>query len=263
MGALGERLRQARVDRQVTLQDAQRETRIHRRFLEALENEDIAALPAPVYTRGFIRTYADYLDLDPEAMVDLFHSIRGREGPPLIQPATTRIITPRPVSMRLLGIGTVSLVAVLLIGYMWSQYNSFVESVREADATPTPRATVQAAASPLPAGSFVGPAGSPGPGGVGSPVGLSPAPSPTPAPTPVRGVHVETRVTERTWLAVWVDNQSVLAQEVPAGFSQTFSGDQSVRMRVGNAAGVSVVVNGTSQGALGARGQVIDASWGR
>src|SRR5215208_733459 len=104
MGALGERFRQARLDRHVSLQDAQRETRIHRRFLEALENEDISALPATVYARGFIRTYATYLGLDPEPMVDLFHSMRGRDEPPQIVSATARINNPRPISTRIIGI---------------------------------------------------------------------------------------------------------------------------------------------------------------
>ena len=74
---------------------------------------------------------------------------------------------------------------------------------------------------------------------------------------------MEVRATERTWLAAWVDNQPVMAEEVPAGFTRTFTANQAVRMRVGNAVALSVVVNGVTQSALGARGQVIDASWGR
>ncbi len=56
MGTFGDTLREAREDLGVSLADAERETRISRRYLEALESEDEAALPAGVYTRGFIRT---------------------------------------------------------------------------------------------------------------------------------------------------------------------------------------------------------------
>ena len=61
---LGETLRQARLDKGVSLADAARDTRIRRSYLEALEAEDLAALPPPVYTRGFLRTYAEYLGLN-------------------------------------------------------------------------------------------------------------------------------------------------------------------------------------------------------
>src|SRR3954447_18198618 len=64
MGSIGETLRQARIDKGVSIADAERATYIRRRYLEALEADDYAALPASVYTRGFIRTYAEYLGLD-------------------------------------------------------------------------------------------------------------------------------------------------------------------------------------------------------
>jgi cytoskeletal protein RodZ len=265
MGALGDRFRQARLDRHATLQDAQRETRIHRRFLEALENEDIATLPAPVYTRGFIRTYSEYLGLDPEMMIGLYHVFRGEEEPLAIQAATTRIANPKPISMRLLGIGTGVILFVLLLGYLWSQYNSFVESVRQVDATPTPRSGLIPVPSPVATPLVVGPAASPvpSPGAPGgSPEPITPI-TPVVAATPVRGVQVDVRITERTWLAVWVDGQSVMAEEVRPGYTRTFTAEQSVRMRIGNAIGVAVTVNGSAQGALGARGQGIEANWSR
>jgi cytoskeletal protein RodZ len=264
MGALGERFRQARLDRQATLHDAQRETRIHRRFLEALENEDIASLPAPVYTRGFIRTYSEYLGLDPDVMIDLYHVFRGPDEPLAIQSATTRISNPKPISIRLLGIGTGVVFLLLLVGYLWSQYLAYREGVLQAEATATPRSGIIPVPSPVVTtvgpGSVASPIASPS-APVGSPEPL--AAVPVPIPTPIRGVQVDVRITERTWLAVSVDGQQVIAEEVRPGYTRTFNADQSVRMRVGNAIGVSVTVNGSAQGALGARGQAIEASWGR
>ena len=143
--------------------------------------------------------------------------------------------------------------------------SDLVESVRQVDATQTPRPTLGGAAG-LPSTPLIV-----GPGSASSPVVMatvSPLPgiqSPVPAvaPTPTRGVQVEVRAVDRSWLAVWVDAQPVLEEEVRPGFSRTFSGDRSVRMRVGNAAAIGVTVNGITQGPLGARGQVIDAFWGR
>src|SRR5262249_7627261 len=47
---------------------------ISKRYLEALERGDFSRLPAPVFTRGFIRAYAGYLGLDPEEMVNAYLS---------------------------------------------------------------------------------------------------------------------------------------------------------------------------------------------
>jgi len=69
---IGVELRDARLARGVTIDDAQRATRISRRYLEALEAEDFAALPAPVFARGFLRSYAQFLGIDPTELVSRF-----------------------------------------------------------------------------------------------------------------------------------------------------------------------------------------------
>lgn len=59
--SVGEILQRARSDRGGTIDEASRVTKIPRRYLEALEQENYEILPAPVYTRGFLRSYAGYL----------------------------------------------------------------------------------------------------------------------------------------------------------------------------------------------------------
>lgn len=93
MGELGRLLTQARLARGLTLEAAERETRIARRYLEALEREDFSALPAPVFARGFLRSYSQYLGLDPAQVLPLMPRDSpdprisplpevGREAPP-------------------------------------------------------------------------------------------------------------------------------------------------------------------------------------
>ena len=69
---LGETLQRARQARGITVEDAERATRIPRRYLEALEQENFAILPAPVYARGFLRSYSGYLGLDPVELLPFF-----------------------------------------------------------------------------------------------------------------------------------------------------------------------------------------------
>ena len=81
MRALGEEFRAAREARGLSLSDVAEHIHIRSVYLQALENEDWSAIGAPVYTRGFIRTYARFLGLDPESAVQRFNE-SGSGAPP-------------------------------------------------------------------------------------------------------------------------------------------------------------------------------------
>jgi len=72
MGELGNTLSRARRARAISLEDVERDTRVSRRYLQALENEDFSVFPAPVYARGFLRTYSRYLGLNPDELIRVF-----------------------------------------------------------------------------------------------------------------------------------------------------------------------------------------------
>jgi len=261
MGTFGDTLRQAREDLGVSLADAERETRISRRYLDALEDEDEATLPAAVYTRGFIRTYCRYLGLNPDGMLELFGPRKALDKHVEVRPIPAELHSSSSVPVRPVVMLAGVVLSLLLAGYLWSQYTSFVESVGQLPTAPTsrgaPTATVPAVVrSPGPSPSPVLAQPSP----PIPPIGLA---SPGPVATPARGLVAELSVIERSWVEVWVDGRSVLAETLPSGVSRSFTAETQVRMRVGNAGGVQVTVNGTLQGPLGARGQAVDASWGR
>src|SRR3989440_2753668 len=77
MSKLGEQLRAQRERKGITLEQAAGDTRIREKFLKALEDGDYQSLPGAVYTKGFLRNYAEYLDLDPEELVTLYNTERG------------------------------------------------------------------------------------------------------------------------------------------------------------------------------------------
>jgi transcriptional regulator with XRE-family HTH domain len=83
MPELGKILSNARVDRGLTLEDCERDTRISKRYLDALEREDWKIFPAPVYSRAFLRTYAQYLNLDPAELMRQFQALTAE---PEVQP---------------------------------------------------------------------------------------------------------------------------------------------------------------------------------
>ncbi len=74
---IGDSLRRARAERGLGFDAVSDATKIRVRYLRALEAEDWSALPAPAYARGFLRTYASYLGLDADALVEEFRRTVG------------------------------------------------------------------------------------------------------------------------------------------------------------------------------------------
>lgn len=72
MIGLGRMLEEARTARGAALEQVERETRISKRYLVALEAEEFGSFPAQGQARGFLRLYAQYLGLDPAEMLALY-----------------------------------------------------------------------------------------------------------------------------------------------------------------------------------------------
>lgn len=280
----GEALRQARRARELSLEDAERETRIPLKYLAALEDQEYGPLPTLVYARGVLRAYATFLDLDPEPLLEQFRPPRAREERNLIRPAMSLAGAGSAISWSALG--SVLLVVAVLLGvaalgvYLYGQYVALSDTMQAPEPraarggldvpeplvapwTPLPRPTP----SPLPEPTAVveEPAGAVAEGPTAGPGTPAATPSAAPAATarPSAAVAVEARVVERSWVQVWSDGRQVFAETVAPGTTRTFTANDSLQMRVGNAGGVQVVVNGEPQGRLGASGQAVDVSWGR
>ncbi len=112
-------LSQARLARGLTLEDAEHSTRISRRFLIALEEHDYSVFPAPVYARGFLRTYCRYLGVDPEQqLAELPAGWTGTAQNTQLTPVSTR--GPIAFNVKWLVAGAL-IVAVIGIGLFLSR----------------------------------------------------------------------------------------------------------------------------------------------
>jgi hypothetical protein len=78
---IGRALRSAREHRGKSLEEAGRETRVRTDYLDALEREAFEMLGSDVYVRGFLRSYAKYLGLNHEKVVDAYERVYGRPKP--------------------------------------------------------------------------------------------------------------------------------------------------------------------------------------
>ncbi len=243
---MGEVLREARYRRGVSLEEAESQTNVRKKYLVALEDDDYSQLPAPVYARGFLEIYAEFLGVDPNYASRLYQP-PGRTPP--AEPLRSVSAFSEGSGFPIHALGVVALVAlgIAAVFYLYAQYLEFSAN---SDEVVTSRPT----AAPTATG-FV--------------VVVLPTPTattvPTPSPTPVRSVEVMVVATERTWLRVVADGQStpLFEGELQAGNTRTWTARDRIDMRVGNAGGVEVTVNGLRQGKLGASGEVKNVTWGR
>jgi len=129
MDSIGETLRAARHTKQVALEDVARATKIKIDTLEKLEADDFTALAAPMYTKGFLKIYADYLGIDSAGLVAAYLKSQGglrRQGLQLETEATLRSRRSGelelPVGTVIRAVAVISAVAVLgVAGYqLWA-----------------------------------------------------------------------------------------------------------------------------------------------
>jgi cytoskeletal protein RodZ len=117
---IGQALREARAARGVELSEAERVTKIRTKFLRAMEEDRWEDLPEPVYARGFLSTYAQFLGLDDAPLVEEYRrSVEGAQEPEPIPQGVVRRGTlsgrRAPTPRGVLTGGLVALVAVGLV----------------------------------------------------------------------------------------------------------------------------------------------------
>lgn len=147
--AVGERLRAAREEKGLSLEDVAAQTRIPRRHLESIEVADWDRLPAPTYTIGFARNYASVVGLDRAEVADQLRSEMGG-----YRPATTAEVfepaDPARTMPKGLVIGAIAAVILLVLLMSWLSNRSLEQSDEPANApaaatTPAPQPQAPAA----------------------------------------------------------------------------------------------------------------------
>lgn len=266
---IGDALRAARAQTGVTLADAAAETRIRESYLAALEDEHFEHLGGDVYVKGFLRSYARYLGIDPEPLVEAYRSHHqevddwgSMTSEPVASPPEPR----RPIAV------IVTVLAVLIVGGL--AYLGFQgEADTEADDVAAPDPVEEETTEP---------------------------PDPDPEPTDVEqddepgdedaeaaeddGGDDEDETEDEgdedaeadddpsleneviltfsvvgggSWARVTVDGTPVAEGLYDPGFSETFEGDE-VLVRIGDAGSAEVEVNGEDLGDIGGSGQVVE-----
>jgi cytoskeleton protein RodZ len=284
---VGAVLRAAREEQGLTLAQVEEATKIRLRFLQALEENDYSILGGDIYIRGFLKNYATFLGLDVNELLPPSENVV-----PIVAPSANREteILSLPLRDTSFPFGRLFLMvaAFILLGvaayYLWQPAQRAMLLERFSAYLPLPTPSVTA----IPAGvgvsstatiaeptvtqaSAAGPDSTPTSTPV--PTATLPPRTPTPdltataeptnTPEPVRGIVLGVRVTAPSWTQVYLDNSDTAVMERTLNEGEIFewTGQESVFLRLGNAGGVIVTLNGQELGTLGEPGSVVNRFW--
>ena len=247
LASFGEELRREREIRGISLKEISDATKISKRFLEALERNDHKTLPAPVFTRGFVREYARYVGLNSEEMVNRYNFAAANddriEKPPQVEKyakVPPKDISPKPSPKR--GIPPVYakvngnlialvLIAAALVAIAWYA----IQRKQRIDAAE--------AAQPIP---------------VATPKTTAAVPADTKPAVDDAALRMVIEADGSSWLELHADDDRVFYGDFEAGMRKEFEAKEQFRFaRIGNAAGLRITVNGVPVPRLGEEGEVV------
>jgi cytoskeletal protein RodZ len=248
LASFGEELRREREIRGISLKEISDATKISKRFLEAIERNDHRTLPAPVFTRGFVREYARYLGLNAEEMVTRYNYAavgddrieQSSHLQQLAKPATTEAKgIPRARIDRNVVLLFVIVIALSLMTW-WAL--RFKREARAEVAVDTASAVpVKPHVASLP-----------------SPPQAATTTSAPPTTAHDDLLHLTLDLTDDSWITLDADGKTVISDELQRGDHRTFDAHDSFRFKtIGNAGGVALTINGVRIGPLGKDGKVL------
>jgi cytoskeleton protein RodZ len=292
MTSIGETLRRERIKRKLDLQGVSSELKISARMLEAIEAEDFGKLPGGVFARSFVRQYARLLGLDED---EISTELQRILEPQSVNPSQAQslgkqpdIPLPRVEAWEAVGDKTsrgskvlpplAMVVVVMLVCsgiYSWWQH-----SHRPGTARPTVTAPTEAANTPAPSQpQSANPAPSPEPSAaadrknetppeteVAKPASQAPstgqaqsathssAAASIPASPAV--IRVEMTAVEPVWVSAHADGKYLFSATLQANESRTAEATGTVTLKLGNAGGIRISVNGKPIGPVGPKGQI-------
>ncbi len=265
----GESLKKSRQEKGLTPKDVAEATRIPAHIIEDLESGNESRMPAPVYVKGFIRAYARELGLDEEQLLQEYGDSRVLEGEPLS--LAVSIGTEKPSShLAVLVLALVFAVLLLAGGY----YFFYKSEEPTAQITPEPVVRVEPVKKEVlkqeeeaaSAAIEEAPAGQESDSQPESAVSSEPAPvkeeikkaGVEPEETAVTGGGhtLEVLATEETWLRIYIDDEKIAQYLLRPGQTMSWQAKNQFKLRLGNAGGLKVVLDGRPLPPLGISGQV-------
>ncbi len=289
MPSFGEKLKQEREKRNITLEQISSATKIGTRMLQALEEDKFNQLPGGIFNKGFVRAYARVVGLDEDQTVADYLQASG-DAPPISTEIAAREDSVRENAERVSrleasadtparqlpwGLFAAVLLVIALALSLWSRRQR--EHARQS-LHPAPTNTgQQSPAQPLSSErSAEGSSGSAARaveerGTSSSPIMAAPAagsassavPQKPKVSAPAPGEFaVLIKAREESWISITADGRTITSELLPAGSERTVHGRKEVIVKAGNAGGVDFQFNGKKLDIGGEYGEVKTVTFG-
>ncbi len=262
---VGDTLRRERERQKLSIKDIEKATSIRALYIEAIENSENDKLPGEVYTKGFIKNYANFLNLDGESLVREYReeispmpavADKKSDGDGAVEQSTeAQKAAPAPRATRaqqssddgnrksMMAIAAV-LVCAIVGGLMYYFSSANGGEVATAPIEQT-KAVEQQAATPEPQ----------------QPASTNVATSVASAAPSTDGVNLEAKFSDRCWTKVTVDGVVAYEGTAEQGQSLSWKANDRIDVTAGNAGAIEFVENGVNLGIAGAVGDVIDKTF--
>ena len=278
----GERLKRERELRGIKLEEISESTKIGKRNLVALEEEEFDQLPGGIFNKGFVRAYAKFLGLDEEQAVnDFLAASANYDQPAALQPLGSPLgsmvkpaVMPSDDAIRRKDLrwAWAAIIALLALGlWFFASHGGFqrlrqrvrgASSVPEVNAAASDVAVPQTSASAAPnspTGTVVAKTvDSSLAASAGAARGASPnkTASPSLKPASTDAVLLRIHATEESWISVKTDGVPVADSLLRSGETRQFQGAKEVTLRAGNAGALELWLNGKPLPVLGKEKEV-------
>jgi cytoskeleton protein RodZ len=292
MTSIGETLRRERQRRNLDLPKIAGELKISVRFLEAMEEDDFGKLPGGVFTKSFVRQYADFLGLDSDEMAAevarivepepvVAESPGKKPDVPGIQLEMSendwQSVRERPAPLPSWFKAGMLLVALMLVCsgvYWWFQRPRHPVVAHETPSAPKvspvaetvnptpppvvapPAAAPSSTAPPSPTEDSTEAAAKPASGEPTTVEAASTSAGPNPAPNPNATVRVGITADEAVWIRAEVNGKYQFSGTLQPHETRNIDADGEVTLRLGNAGGATITLNGKPVGEVGPKGQI-------
>jgi cytoskeletal protein RodZ len=247
--SLGSMISEARKDAGLSIDDLSAATNIRTTLLRDIEDNNFSQCGGETYARGHLRNIAIKLNIDPQVFLTVFEDEQMRVDRTMQDLLIENNVMREPKEVRKVSwkvLITISVASLLVAG--------LAQIIVSSDSTPDIPVATQETPTP-----------SPSPEATTEPSATQEV-VPTDEATISTGQGVEvifTATRARSWLFVSDSSGRVLfSGQISVGVTKTFSADLSLNLKIGNAGGVDLTVNGRKIDSLGADGQVVSVSYG-
>jgi cytoskeleton protein RodZ len=232
MDSFGEYLKRERELREITLEEIRDSTKINLRFLQALETNNFDMLPGKFFTRGIIRSYANYIGLDVGDVLHRYDEFHFKESSPEEEETgeKSQFDERKPSSKNKIILWTSIIIVLILISviffYKYEKKQLQISQIAILEETEVPEIKEKILPDIEP-------------GRMES------------------GFKLEFSVGQETWFQIYADGELTFDGIKEMGETFQVNAQKEIIMHVGNAGGFTFSINGREGKPLGLSGQVI------